>query len=66
MSLDLVDRGQACLQFATMFPGKSSGIKTQLKDTNIIPNDSCRICRIDFKTSGRSKINLHGHKNNVF
>ena len=34
MSLDFV-RGQACLQFATMFAGKSPGINIPLKEINI-------------------------------
>ena len=42
-----------------MFPSKSPGIKTPLKETSIVPNDFCRICRIDFK------INVLG-KNNGF
>ena len=38
---------------------KSPGIRTPLyKDTNIVPNDCCRICRINVKISGRSKINV--------
>ena len=66
MSLDLVDsvnRGQA--RIAAVFPSKSPGIKTPLKETSIVPNDFRRICRIDLKTSGRSKINIFG-KNNEF
>ena len=35
---------------------KSPGIRTPLyKETNIVPNDCCRICRIYVKISGRSK-----------
>ena len=49
-----------------MFPSKSPGIKTPLKETSIVPNDFCRICRIDFKTSGRSKINVFGKNNKEF
>ena len=67
MSLDLVDsvnRGQA--QIAAVFPSKSPGIKTPLKETSIVPNDFYRICRIDFKTSGRSKINIFGKNNKEF
>ena len=45
---------------------KSPGIKTPLKETSIVPNDFCRICRIDFKTSGRSKINVFGKNNKEF
>ena len=38
---------------------KSPGIRTPLyKDTNTVPNDCCRICRIYVKISGRSKINV--------
>ena len=38
---------------------KSPGVRTPLnKDTNIVPNDCCRICRIYVKISGRSKINV--------
>ena len=38
---------------------KSPEIRTPLyKDTNIVPNDYCRICRINVKISGRSKINV--------
>ena len=46
-----------------MFPSKNPGIKTPLKETSIVSNDFCRICRIDFKTSGRSKINVFGKNN---
>ena len=49
-----------------MFCSKSPGIKTPLKETSIVPNDFCRICRIDFKTSGRSKINVFGKNNKEF
>ena len=45
---------------------KSPGIKSPLKETSIVPNDFCRICRIDFKTSGRSKINVFGKNNKEF
>ena len=67
MSLDVVDsvnRGQA--RIAAVFPSKSPGIKTLLKETSIVPNDFCKICRIDFKTSGRSKINIFGKNNKEF
>ena len=49
-----------------MFPSKSPGIKTLLKETSNVPNDFCRFCRIDFKTSGRSKINFLGNDNKEF
>ena len=45
---------------------KSPGIKSLLKETSIVPNEFCRICRIDFKTSGRSKINVFGKNNKEF
>ena len=38
---------------------KSAGIRTPFyKETNSVPNDCCRICRIYVKISGRSKINV--------
>ena len=41
---------------------KSPGIITPLyKETNIVPNDCCRICRIYVKISGRSRINVFGY-----
>ena len=46
---------------------KSPGIRTPLyKETNIVPNDCCRICRIYVKVSGRSKINFFGYNNKDF
>ena len=46
---------------------KSPGIRTPLyKETNIVPNDCCRICRIYVKISGRSKINVFGYNNKDF
>ena len=46
---------------------KSPGIRTPLyKETNIVPNDCCRICRIYVKISGRSKINVFGYDNKDF
>ena len=45
---------------------KSPGIRTPLKETNIVPNDGCRICRIYPKISGRSKINIFGYNNKDF
>ena len=46
---------------------KSPGIRTPLyKETNIVPNDCCRICRIYVKISGRSKINIFGYNNKDF
>ena len=46
---------------------KSPGIRTLLyKETNIVPNDCCRICRIYVKISGRSKINVFGYNNKDF
>ena len=46
---------------------KSPGIRTPLyKETNIVPNDCCRICRIYVKISGRSKINVSGYNNKDF
>ena len=45
---------------------KSPGIRTPLKETNIGPNDCCRICRIYPKISGRSKINIFGYNNKDF
>ena len=46
---------------------KSPGIRTPLhKETNIVPNDCCRICRINEKIRGRSKINVFGYNNNDF
>ena len=46
---------------------KSPGIRTPLnKETNIVPNDCCRICRIYVKMSGRSKINVFGYNNKDF
>ena len=46
---------------------KSPGIRTPLyKETNIVANDCCRICRIYVKISGRSKINVFGYNNKDF
>ena len=46
---------------------KSPGIRRPLyKETNIVPNDCCRICRIYVKISGRSKINIFGYNNKDF
>ena len=46
---------------------KSPGIRTPLyKETNIVPNDCCRICRIYVKISGRSKINVFGYNDKDF
>ena len=46
---------------------KSPGIRTPLdKETNIVPNDCCRICRIYVKISGGSKINIFGYNNKDF
>ena len=46
---------------------KSPGIRTPLyKETNIVPNDCCRICRIYVKISGRSKVNVFGYNNKDF
>ena len=46
---------------------KSPGIRTPLyKETNIVPNDCCRICRIYVKISGLSKINVFGYNNKDF
>ena len=45
---------------------KSPGIRTPLKESNIAPNDCCRICRIYVKISGRSKINVFGSNNKDF
>ena len=39
-----------------------SAEKTPLKSTKFILNDYCRICRINLKISGRSKINTFGSK----
>ena len=43
---------------------KSPG--TLYKETDIVPNDCCRICRIHVKVSGRSKINFFGYNNKDF
>ena len=46
---------------------KSPRIRTSLyKETNIVPNDCCRICRIYVKISGRSKINIFEYNNKHF
>ena len=46
---------------------KSPGIRRPLyKETDIVPNDCCRICRIYLKVSGRSKINVFGYNNKDF
>lgn len=45
-----------------MFPARKSAEKTPLKSTKFISNDYCRICRINLKISGRSKINIFGSK----
>ena len=45
---------------------KSPGMANPLKETSIVPNDFCRICRIDFKTSGRSMINVLGNNDKEF
>ena len=56
--LDLLER-----VFAGMFPARESGEKkTSLKCNKFICKDYCRICRINLKISGRSKINIFGSK----
>ena len=46
---------------------KSPGIRKPLyKETNIVPNDCCRICRIYVKINCRSKINVFGYNNKDF
>ena len=46
---------------------KSPGIRRPLyKETDIVPNDCCRICRIHVKVSGRSKINFFGYNDKDF
>ena len=46
---------------------KSPGTRTPLyKETNIVPNDCYRICRIYVKISGQSKINVFGYNNKNF
>ena len=46
---------------------KSPGTRTPLyKETNIVPNDCYRICRIYVKISGQSKINVFGYNNKDF
>ena len=46
---------------------KSPGIRRPLyKETDILQNDCCRICRIYVKVSGRSKINFFGYNNKDF
>ena len=45
---------------------KSPGIRTPSQETNIFPNDCCRICRIYVKISGRSKINDFGYDDKDF
>ena len=46
---------------------KSPGIRRPLyKETDIVPNDCCRICRIYVKVSGRSKSNFFGYNNKDF
>ena len=54
------------LRHASTMGDKSPGIRTPLKETNIVPNDCCRICRIYVKISGRSKINVFGYNNKDF
>ena len=45
---------------------KSPGTRTPLKETNTVPNDCYRICRIYVKISGRTKINVFGYNNKDF
>ena len=45
-----------------MFPARKSAEKTPAKSIEFISNDYCRICRINLKISGRSKINIFGSK----
>ena len=45
-----------------MLPARKNAKKTPLKSTKFISNDYCRICRINLKISGRSKINIFGSK----
>ena len=45
-----------------MFPAMKSAEKTPLRSTQFISNDYCRICRINLKISGGSKINIFGSK----
>ena len=48
-------------------PWRGPGITRPLyKETDIVPNDYCRICRIYLKVSGRSKINFFGYNNKDF
>ena len=45
---------------------KFPGVRTPLKETNIVPNVCCRICRIYVKISDRSKINVFGYNTKDF
>ena len=46
---------------------KSPGIRRPLyKETDIVPNDCCRICRIYVKVSGQSKLHFFGYNNKDF
>ena len=54
------------LKHVSTMGDKSPGIRTPLKETNIVPNDCYRICRIYVKISGRTKINVFGYNNKDF
>ena len=54
------------LKHVSTMGDKSPGTRTLLKETNTVPNDCYRICRIYVKISGRTKINVFGYNNKDF
>ena len=54
------------LKHVSTMGDKSTGTRTPLKETNTVPNDCYRICRIYVKISGQSKINVFGYNNKDF
>ena len=54
------------LKHVSTMGDKSPGIRTPLKETNTVPNDCYRICRIYVKISGRTKINVFRYNNKDF
>ena len=54
------------LKHVSTMGDKSPGTRTPLKETNTVPNDCYRICRIYVKISGRTKINVFGYNNKDF
>ena len=54
------------LKHVSTMGDKSPGTRTPLKETNTVPNDCYRICRIYVKINCLSKINVFGNNNKDF